>query len=577
MKLFVVFLFHFAFTASARTFYIKNEGGTGAGRSDREAWNYATLHKAALLPGDRVLFKRGEVFFGPLHAKNGVAYGAYGKGANPVISGMLTIKDWKPFTGAIYVVPLELPGNLNIVTLDDKPMGMGRFPNTGYLQYTGHQANISISGQYVASLPFNATGAEAVLRKVRWILDRHPVISHNKDLLSLSTSTPYGGALGYEAVDKNGFFIQNHLATLDKPGEWYYDKNEKKLYMVLNRPAPVVKAAVVDTLVDLTGLKDISFTHIDFEGSNTHGLSLEKSKNITLNGCRLYHHGQTGIYGLHTTGLTVTNSEIRDCLNSGIWVEWGGRQTTISNVTVANCGTIAGAGRSGDGAQQGIFISGNGTTISHCTVTNTGYNAIQFSGSNARIEHNYIDRFCLVKDDGAGIYTYVEEGTAVHNRVIRNNRIFHAQGAFDGARSYDYEAFGKAAGIYLDGNCHQTEVSGNNIGYGFWAGIFVHNNGQNQLLNNTIYGYPVGILLTAGKAGAIRNLVVSGNNCSSRQCLYIRLMEKDNPALFGRFERNCYPRSSTIVIDRQYPNGGGAKAIRLKEWKAFGLDRTSVE
>jgi parallel beta-helix repeat protein len=571
-----IFLFFlFSLQASAKMYYVKGTGGNGDGLSDATAWNFARLTAAKLNAGDRVLLKRGDVFFGPLPVQSGIAYGAYGQGVNPVISGLKPVSGWQRYASNIYWAPLEVPGSLSLVLLNGKPVGIGRYPNQGYLPYTGHTGNTAISGEAIATLPFNAVGGEVVIRKERWILDRHPVTAHRGATLTMLARSPDGGYNGRPGVDKNGFFLQNHLQTLDKEGEWWYDSAAKRLYMVKSDPAKQVRVSVVEKLVKLSSATAVSFSDLDFEGSSVHAVSLTGSSGISFTYCRFYNHGQTAIYGMHVARLSVTNCQIRDCLNNGVWVEWDGASTTVENTTVTNCGTIAGAGRSGDAAQEGISIAGDNTTIRGCTVTKTGYNAIHFNGNNARIENNTVDLFCLVKDDGAGIYAFESDGVITKNRVVQNNTVLHAVGAFAGAESYYYEAYGKAAGIYLDGATNHTDVTGNVIAHGSWAGFFVNNTADNRFTGNLVYGHAMSILLTESRAGNIRNLVIRGNRCIGEKALYIKLYEDDNPVALGEFGGNIYSKGKNIWIDRQYKNGG-TKNLDLQQWKAFGQDKSSA-
>jgi hypothetical protein len=582
------FLFYNSFISHATTYYVKATGGSNtSGLSDVNAWNYATLNSKRLSPGDTVLLKRGDTFFGELQPQAGTAskwiyYGAYGNGANPVITGFATITNWVKSSGSVYYADLSAYklSTVNLVTLDGSVEGMGRYPNRGYLTYTRHTTNTSITGADISSLPFNASGGEAVIRKVRWILDRQPITTQSGSTLTLGTTSLYGGALSYEAVDKNGFFIQNHLRTLDKEGEWYYDIAAKRLYMVLTGNTGTVKVSVLEQLIYLSSKSYISFADIDFTGSNTHGISMHGATNIAFTRCRFDQHGQTAIYGNSVSNITISGGSISNCLNNGIWVEWGGNNIKVDGVAVSNIGTIAGAGRSGDGAQQGIAVSGTNTTITNCTVTNIGYNGIQFNGSNAKIENNLIDQFCLVKDDGGGIYTYEESGVTVANRVVRNNIVLNAVGTFAGAESYYYEAHGKAAGVYLDGNSNHTEVSNNVIAHGEWAGVFVNNNSGNQILSNLIFNHAESIYLLESQAGNVRNMTITGNECvaktATQKALYIKLYAADNPASMGTFNNNFYARpvddSKTITLDKQYTSNGTTE-LTLAEWKAtYGVD-----
>ncbi len=576
----------------ATTYYVRQSGGTNtSGRSDAAAWNYATLNNRTLAPGDSVLFKCGEVFFGELTISSGrtgqpVYYGSYGSGPNPVISGLLTVSNWTPHSGKIYYAqPSRISSiGINLVLRNNRVAAMGRYPNTGHLSYTGHKGNTAISGTAIRSIPFNATGSEAVVRKVRWILDRHPVTAHSGTTLSLSTTSPDGGPLVYEAVDKNGFFIQNHLNTLDREGEWYYDKKTKRLYLFASSTEPEVKIAVIDRLVSFNSKGNVRMAGLDFEGSSMHAVSINGGSNISLERCRFYHHGQTGIYGNMATNISVRESSFSHCLNNGIWIEQGGNNITVEGVETTDIGTIPGAGRSGDGAQQAISVAGNNTLVRNCTVLRTGYNGIHFDGSNALIERNLVDSFCLVKDDGGGIYTYENDGVQVANRVVQNNIVLHAVGAYAGAESNYYEQWGKAAGIYLDGNSNHTLVTKNVVAHGEWAGLFVNNNGENDLIANLFYNHAASILLLQSKAGNIRKMTIKNNECIARtanqKTLIVRMFEKDNPALFGTFTSNFYARPvddrKTIAVEKYY-EANGEHQLTLAEWKSqYGVDQSSA-
>lgn len=66
-------------------YYVSAEGDdANDGRSPEAAWkSLKRANEAELLPGDGVLFRRGDVFRGQLHTKSGVSYGAYGSGEKP--------------------------------------------------------------------------------------------------------------------------------------------------------------------------------------------------------------------------------------------------------------------------------------------------------------------------------------------------------------------------------------------------------------------------------------------------------------------------------------------------------------
>ena len=78
-----------ALTLFGNVYYVSNDGNdANDGLAPDRAWR--TLQRvsdAALLPGDGVLFCRGDVFRGSVRTKAGVTYGAYGTGPKPRFYG----------------------------------------------------------------------------------------------------------------------------------------------------------------------------------------------------------------------------------------------------------------------------------------------------------------------------------------------------------------------------------------------------------------------------------------------------------------------------------------------------------
>ncbi len=251
--------------------------------------------------------------------------------------------------------------------------------------------------------------------------------------------------------------------------------------------------------------------------------------------------------------------------------------TTINGATITNCGVISGAGSSGDGSYAGVNVNGSGTTIINNKVNRTGYNGIAFTGNNVLVEKNLVENYCLVKDDGGGIYTVISSsGVTASNRIIRSNTVLNGIGAYAGSEGYSYEPFGKAAAIYLDDYTNNVSVTGNTVAHGPWGGIF-HNGGtDNSITNNVIYNFPEGLLLHAYTNRTVRNLTITGNQfvarLASQKTMYIQLWLNESPALWGTFNNNYYARPvddiATITVDKQYSGGGGATNMTLATWKS---------
>lgn len=568
---FAALCFH---SAQSATYYVKASGGNGSGLSDEDAWSFEKL-KASFTTGSTVLFKRGDVFYGTISAENSnFTFDAYGEGVNPVISGFTRLNGWTKASGNIYYATLDV-ASLNMVTLDGVVRAMGRYPDTGYLKINGHEGNTSISGGAVNSIPFDPVGAEIVIRKDRWILDRHQITSQSADKLYYSATNDYGNNTRYSPKDGNGFFIQNHLGTLSGEGEWFYDKNAKRLYVHFGSGSPdgrTVKASTLAGNMIVNSQTNITVNNIDFEGSNNNGVYLVGARDVTFNNCNFRQHGGNGVYGIDVSAITVNGGKVSEALTNGIWIEHNGSAITIDGLRTSNIGMIAGAARSGDTAQEAISVAGSGTTIRNCSVISTGFNGINFSGSgdNVVVENNFVDGFCKIKDDGGGIYTFNSTGA---NRKIRNNIVLNAVGAYHGTEYNYWEAYGKAAGIYLDGGSKDTEIDNNVIAHGPWGGIFINGTSDHRIINNLVYDFPRVLLIHSFKDLFVRNLTVKNNvflaKSASQSAMYVHMYFNDDPSQFGAFDHNTYARpvneAATITVQREYA-GGGQATISLSQW-----------
>lgn len=116
-------------TVSGRAYYVSNDGDDAADGSLAHPWRtLAQVSQAALLPGDGVFFRRGDLFRGCVLAKAGVTYAAYGSGEKPrFYSGdfPLSVPDlWELYDAPTHIWRLKQP-----------------FPDCGTLVFNGGQAH----------------------------------------------------------------------------------------------------------------------------------------------------------------------------------------------------------------------------------------------------------------------------------------------------------------------------------------------------------------------------------------------------------------------------------------------------
>src|SRR5579872_3492007 len=413
--------------ARGSNYYFSSMNGDdsrSAGQAQHPATPWRSLLKLnqifpQLRPGDSVLFERGGVYYGTIEAGASgtdgrpIVFAAYGRGYDPIISGFSRLKGWKAggSNGVLQAPCPECKARVNMVTVGNEPVQMGRYPNTGYLTVQQHNGNTSITDNSLSG-GADWTGAEAVIRKNRFIIDRNTIISQQGGTLTLK-----GGSVYYQPTDNFGYFIQNDIRTLDQDGEWYYDPkaHAMNLYYSSGSVPGDVDASSVDTLVVISGKQNLVFTGLTVEGSNGNAFFLTNASNITISNCRILFTSQDAVLALKSNDLVLDHLYIDHSNDDGVCF-LGGSGSRIIDCTIKRTGTVPGMGNF-ERSYDGIYLEGENTTVEYNKVDTSGYVGILFHGGPDSIKNNSVDYFCFVKDDGGGIYTWsgdIDSATTRH-------------------------------------------------------------------------------------------------------------------------------------------------------------------
>ena len=227
----LTFLF-FTITANARNFYVSNSGNdNNSGTDPSTPWK--TLAKVnsfkSFAPGDNILFRSGDVFYGSITVYNGgssgspITYGSYGSGAKPVITGFTTVSSWTNLGGNIWesTNAVSSLSSCNMVSVSGVNTPMGRYPNSGYLPYQSHNTGTSLTSSSLSGSP-NWTGAQVAMKRERWYIEVDNITSQSGSTINFTDEGRY------QLKNNWGFFIENDARTLDQQNEWYYNPSTKK-------------------------------------------------------------------------------------------------------------------------------------------------------------------------------------------------------------------------------------------------------------------------------------------------------------------------------------------------------------
>ncbi len=481
-------------------------------------------YSTALHPGDSILFKRGETWYGSIRVNNSgtaslpIFIGAFGTGPKPVITGFQKITSWgatNPYASAAMSFTPQSPPN--IVAVNGIAQQIGRWPNAtvtnkGYLTYEASGSTYVTDNNWSAivsqSDTSNWTGAEIVLRANRY-----------RAHTSLITSQTYSGsATTFNFLDPfslpsngYGYFIQNHIKTLDQPGEWYYNTSNRVMNIYLNS-APAnytIEVPTLDTLIYNYSNSFITYDNLAITGANRFGINIQHGSDMIIQNCDIYNIGTIGVYIRFCDNSVFNNNTINYCMSEGFKNQQSNNITVTNNI-ITNIMPFMGMQANGGSNGTALYAYHSSGLVQYNTVRNSGYCGIWFDGrSNTTIKNNIVDSALTKLDDGGGIYTVNKDSTpytAYTNRVVQQNIVTNCTGAPEGA-------IGGSAGEGLYGDKGSRDIVWDgNIASNCTDGFFMNDPSNMVLKNNLIYGVTNRSLwMSEYTANLIRNMTIVHN------------------------------------------------------------------
>ena len=576
-------LFSFSL-ANATNYYLSSSSGSDLnnGKSENTAWQSITKLKTVLTslqPGDSVLFKCGDTFSGQLVlSKSGTAakniyFGSYGSGKKPIISGTVSVKNWTQTSSNIWeATSAEAGSKVSNFFINGIPQQIGRWPNAsdpnkGYLSYESHSGTNQITDNQLSNA-INWTGAEAVVRRLRWILDRLTIKSQTSGTLLFTTN------VSYEFLDGFGYFIQNDLRTLDQQGEWYYQPSTKKfsLYSETDPNTFVTETTKLDNLIKLSAVSDMTIENLQLVGSGKLSLQVQNCNRLTIRNIEINYSGENGA-DFFSSNNVLFESNLINRTNNNAFTQNGCKKFVMRNNIIKNTALVAGMGLGSDGQYNAVQFSGTNILAEYNTIDSVGYIGFSFGGDTVLIKNNVISNYCMTKDDGGGLYTWNDGKTISHSRKLIGNILLNAIGAPEGSAWPGVAA----EGIYIDDRSANVDIIGNTVYNCGNNGIFIHNSNHINVKGNTAYNNDKQLWMVhdnIAPAFPITNCVVDSNllvSGNANQLVAIFQTIDNGISNMGTFDYNWYCRplaDKQLVIETEYVNGTYVSdALTLEDWQ----------
>jgi len=594
----VLMLFAASTLASATTYYVSSSGDDSAnGLTELTAWKTISRVNSSFSlfkPGDKILFKSGDTFYGTIKiARSGTAsdpiiIGSYGTGGKPVITGFTIISSWTNTGNGIYSTPLTCESSPEMVAINGTQYAKGRWPNSSVWPESQTWATIdsftgvtSLTDAELAATGINWTGAELVVRNsTRNIISKYPVTNQSGNMITFS-----GGTSTAPIAAKWGYFIQNDIRTLDTFGEWFYDLKTSNFYMYFGSEDPAnhfVKVATLNNLIIFDpGITYCQLENISLNGVNKTAVGGSWNHNTLIRYCDISSSGNYGIVFTKSLNLEINNCIIDHCYDNGMYIVEECDYAVLCDNTISNIGLLPGMGQGRFESCMGMYVRGsNNSVIEYNKLRNIGYNGIRYSGNNITIKNNYLNTFCIIKEDGGGI-CYAGQSTYSNMKVL-NNIVLNGLGSPGGRPAGTYPW---VTGIYVDYNTTGgMEIANNTIANVQLMGGILISGSQNIIVkNNIVFECSQGIriqVLGGVNSTSNRNISMTDNIIFAKtptfKPLLLYSLENDFDKM-GAFNNNCYARPLDNAKPIMTAVSGTVTYRTLNEWQTLsGQDLNST-
>ena len=385
-------------------------------------------------------------------------------------------------------------GNRLEVFFAGRPMTLARWPNRGFVKIDqvvdGKDSGLFT---YRGDRPRRWTREQAIWTHgylyYDWS-DSYQRVSHidnQQHQIRLASAGAYGCRAGQR------FYVLNVLVELDRPGEWYLDRDQGVLYFWPPQPLDEGRVMVSLLRTPLVALQDVSHVTIaglTLESCRGSAVVMADGTGDRIVGCTVRNTGTDGVRIEGGSNHGVESSDIYQIGGVGIWLSGGNRKTLTPAGHYALNNHLHHFSRLQLTNHPGVRLNGVGNRLAHNRLHDAPHHAISLAGNDHVIEWNEVFRACTETNDSGAFY--MGRNPSNQGNVLRYNFWHHIGHKLGG------EDLGAAA-IYLDDGTSGQLVFGNVFYRAGFAGkarfgaVFVHGGKGNRLINNIFVDCPIAV------------------------------------------------------------------------------------
>lgn len=355
---------------------------------------------------------------------------------------------------------------------DDEPMTLARWPNTGFRGAASKDGDLAIvvDTDRVAKWVDETEPWVLAYWHHDWAELYEPLAGVDAARRALLRTTEVKPAYGITPKQAR-WYASNLLSELDSPGEYYIDRDRRRLYFWPTKDGGGAVLSVADGLIRAKDLSYVSFCGLTLEACRGTAIEFRDGDHCRIVGCTIRNTGHRGAHIDGGTQHEVYGCDVYNTGEGGISLSGGDRPTLTAAGHNAENNHVHHYSRRARTYKTGISVSGVGNRIAHNLIHDGPHMALAAGGNDHVVEFNEIHN--VVEDSGdAGAY-YVGRDWTQRGNQLRHN-YWH-----DIAGSTGYGGMT----IYLDDQ-HCGHTIHGNLFVRCMQSVFIGGGDDNSVTNN---------------------------------------------------------------------------------------------
>ena len=381
---------------------------------------------------------------------------------------------------------------------NNERMTLARWPNEGWTTIAGivdpgacpRTGDTRTNGgifEYSGDRPVRWNVEAGVWLHGYWCFDWHSEVIRVKAIdcerrrITLAVPSLYSVRQGNPSPRR--YYALNLLEELDRPGEYFIDRDAGRLYFW--PPAPHANARIVLSTLEAPVVSVKDADHVVLRGfiveaSLACGFEVNGGRDVRIQACEVRNTRQVGIIISDGTRHKVEACDVHDTGTGGIMLSGGNRRNLKPAGHEALNNHIWRFSQLKPTSSYALRLDGVGNRAAHNLIHDAPHQAIGIGGNDHLFEYNIVHHVCMATDDCGACYK--GRNPSCRGNVIRYN-FWYDIGSPMG--------HGNAAVYFDDGDGGDT-VFGNVFlrcgepGKGSFGTVFSHG-GHDNLAENNIF------------------------------------------------------------------------------------------